>query len=185
MLEASLAITIPAEFSWRSRPVVSQDYVAAWSDNSDSDNSNGTVLPDARDEPVPDPFFWITDTTFTESGLAGPSGPTVALNATIVTFPTLIDTAHTSTENCFTFLPSLSVQGSPTERCDCGTTTAALTTQGASTGCALSNSFFAINSFPIETGFPTTTAPGSAAPAPTMLQCMYLNQISSQESDGC
>ena len=99
------------------------------------------------------------------------------------TFPTVVDTVHPSTENCFTYLPSILVQGSPTERCDCGgTTIVALTTQGSSTGCALSGSFITLDEYqprtigavmpPPSSSTPVTlstvVATTSAAPVPVM-----------------
>lgn len=134
------------------------------------DNSNGTVLPLTDGSPLPAEAPDTADTTFTEQATA--TAPSTVSTVAFTTdgdaaFSTITDTAHTSTENCFRFLPSLSVQGGASEQCDCGTTTAALTTQGSITGCALSNSIVAIDQFPTETGLVITSA-ASAAPVPRM-----------------
>lgn len=127
-------------------------------------NSNGT-------NPPPDPSSSIsaldnagTETYFTPlSTQQPPATADVAPFTTFgdVGFPTLTDTVHAQTENCFTYLPSISVQGSPSEVCDCGTTTAALTVKASSTGCALSNSILWINQPPAITEV-SMTSPTSA-----------------------
>lgn len=131
--------------------------------NSDGTNSSLTALPDQG------AGTWQWDYATSE---APPSMPNTTFT-TIgdITFPSMPDTAHPETENCFTFLPSISVQGSPSEKCDCGTTTAALTTQGSSTGCALSNTIFPINQFPVSTW--TVTSSATPAPVVTPSQRMY------------
>ena len=74
------------------------------------------------------------------------------------TFSTLVDTAHADIVNCFTFLPSISVQGTPSDVCNCGTTTAPLATQGSTTGCAFNNSIYQIQQFPPGTDTDTPSA---------------------------
>lgn len=89
-----------------------------------------------------------------------------------VTFPALTGPAHSNTENCFKYLPSQVAHIlSPSEECDCGTTTAALTIQGSSTGCALSNSFFGIDQVPI--GTVAVAAISSATPIIASAPRMY------------
>ncbi len=117
-------------------------------------NSNGT-------NPPPDPSSSIsaldeagTETYFTPlSTEQPPPSSAVAAFTTFgnVSFPTLTDTVHAQTENCFPFSPSISIHGSPSEVCDCGTTTAALTIKASSTGCALSNSILWIDQPPAMT----------------------------------
>lgn len=161
----ALAISIPESFDWGARPVVSrsEDWaVDAW---SNMDNSDGTIPPPSSLTALPDQNSAGTEEWGYASSQAPPSMPdTTFTTIGDITFPSTPDTAHPETENCFTFLPSISVQGSPSEKCDCGTTTAALTTQGSSTGCALSNTIFAINQFPVNTGIVTS----SATPAPVV-----------------
>lgn len=126
-------------------------------DNSNGTNSSRTALPYHNGTGI---VAWDNATSE-----APPSMPnTTFTTIEEITFQSMPDTARPKTENCFTFLTSISVQGSPSEKCDCGTTTAALTTQGSSTGCALSNSIVAINQFPVS----TETVTSSATPAPVM-----------------
>ena len=167
----AMAILIPESFDWNTRPLVSQgkNVAQAW---SQMNNSDGTIPP-------PPPAISL-DAIHNSAGTYtyGPEGTRPAASDVApftslgdITFAPAADTAHTSTENCFTFLPSASVQGRPSEVCDCGSTTAALTTQGAITGCALGNSFVTLNQFPTPTagGFSTT----SNAPMVTTPKRMY------------
>ena len=114
-------------------------------------NSNGTNIPpvDSSSAAAQNSAGTETYNTGTATTSSPPSTSIVDL-ATIsnATFSSLTDPAHANTENCFTFLPSISVQGIPSELCDCGSTTAALTTQGSTTGCALSQTIFGVDQFP-------------------------------------
>ena len=154
----AMAVTIPESFSWNARPVVSGEAggTEVW---FDMNNSNGTF----PQPPLPSSLVTAQNSAGTDT--YGPEGTTpassdVAPFTTLgnITFATVTDTAHTSTENCFTFLPSAFVQGRSSEECDCGTTTAALTTKGSTTGCALGNSIFTINQFPTPTISKSTTS---------------------------
>ena len=78
---------------------------------------------------------------------------------------------------CFKFLPTIADRVlSPSEECDCGTTTAALTTHGSTTGCARSISFFAIDQFPTGTVAVTTTL--AAAPITMAPRRIYRRDLS-------
>ena len=121
-------------------------------------NSNGTNIP-----PVNNSSAAALNSAGTESynpGSPTTSPPPISVVdlATIsnATFSSLTDPAHPNTENCFTFKPSIIVQGIPSTLCDCGSTTATLTTHGSTTGCALNQTIFAIDQF--QTGTATVAA---------------------------
>lgn len=174
----AMSITIPESFNTGARPVVSGGY--DWVYFQNLNNSNGTAL-NATNTPA-SPAQQSAGTQILNSVSATVDSPpsstgllALAAFTTIssVSFPTLTDTAHTNTENCFPFLPSISVQGSPTLECDCMTTTAPLTIQGGSTSCALSNTLFAINPWRAGAGIsgpstigPMTTTPVAPPPVP-------------------
>lgn len=142
------------------------------------DNSNGTNIPPVVGSAIPSLNSAGTETYDSASATASAPPSIPASEIALIgnaTFLTLADPAHASTEIRFTFLPSISVQGSPSEVCDCGTKTAALTTQGPTTGCALSNSIFAIDHLPNETG--TVTSSATAAPIVTPPPCMYPRDV--------
>ncbi len=150
------------------------------------DNSNGTNIPPVVSSAIPSLNSAGTETYDSASATASAPPSLPASEIALIgnaTFSTLADPAHASTELCFIFVPSISVQGRRSEVCDCGTTTAALTTQGSTTGCALSNSIFAIDQFPTETGAVTSSAtkpatePTTAAPIVTPPPCMYPRDI--------
>ena len=156
-----MAITIPESFSWSARPLILKGSNFAGT-GFQLNNSNGTIPP----QPPPSSVAALQNSAETET--ISPEGtmpasfdvaPFTVLGS--ITVATVMDTAHTSTENCFAYLPSVSVQGRQSEVCDCGTTTAALTTQGLTTGCAIENSIISINNFgtPTFSASTTTTAP--------------------------
>lgn len=166
----AISIAIPA-FNTEARPVVSGEY--DWVYFQNLDNSNGTALNATNT--VASPAQQSAGTKISNSVSATVDSPpsstgllALAAFTTIssVSFPTLTDTAHTNTENCFPFLPSISVQGSPTLECDCMTTTAPLTIKGGSTSCALSNTLFAINPWRLSTGISGVSTVRSATKTP-------------------
>lgn len=172
----AMAITIPEAFNSQARPVISGDYDFNYFNNLD--NSNGSAMNPVSTAASPDQESAGADITNSVSATVdSPPSPTGAdtppfTTISTVSFPTLTYAAHTNTENCFPFLPSISVQGSPTLECDCMTTTAPLTVQGSSTSCALSNTLFAINPFRTGAGIasasvvePATTASAPQPPA--------------------
>ena len=153
----AMAITIPESFSWSARPLISKESHFAGT-GFQLNNSNGAIPPQTPPSSVAALHDSAgTETTSPEGTM--PATTDVAPFTTFgsITFATVTDTAHTSTENCFAYLPSVSVQGQ-SEVCDCGTTTAPLTTQGLTTGCALGNSIITINKFPTPTFSASTTA---------------------------
>ena len=171
----AMSIAIPEAFNTQARPIISGEY-----DNffKSLDNSNGSALDPPTTTASPDQESAGTEIFNSGSATAAgpPSATSVALplitGTSTVAFPSMTDTAHTNTENCFPFLPSISAQGSPTLECDCMTTTAPLTIQGSSTSCALSNTLFAINPYRLSadsaTSAPTPLATSSPqAPVPT------------------
>lgn len=135
----------------------------------DLNNSNGTFPPSLLDSAqVAAQNSAGTDTATSElAEIATPASSDIAPFTTLgnITLPTVTDTVHPSTENCFRFLPSISVQGRASEVCDCGTTTLTLTTKGSTTGCALSNSIITINQLPT----PTVTEPRATMPTTPMV----------------
>lgn len=145
----ALAITIPESFNWNARPLVSGEASGpeAW---FNMNNSNGTFPP----PPPPSSLVAAQNSAGTQTYVlegATPASSDVAPFTTLgsITFATVTDTAHTSTENCFMLPPS---------KCDCGTATAALTVKGSTTGCAVGNSFVTINQFPTPTVSKSTTS---------------------------
>ena len=195
-----LAITIP-ELNTDARPVISRTYAGLW---SNMDDINGTeIIVESSALPAQESAGTEVYDTASATADAPPDANATEAFSTIqgVAFPTLTDTAHASTENCFTFLPSMLVLGRPSEKCDCGTTTAELTTRGASTGCALSNDIFGIKQFPTGTGsvtsssIPASMGSGSGAtsfirapsvtPAPRMLppKIFYQQKVKGIEAD--
>ena len=160
----AMSLTIPEAFNTQARPVLSRE--STYFQNLD--NSNGTALNATF------PAQQIAVTLVSNSLSATVDSPPVPTgldlaaftNISMVPFPTLTDTAHTNTENCFPFLPSISVQGSPTLECDCMTTTASLTVQGGSTSCALSGTLFPINPWQPDAGVSGVSTVGPALPPP-------------------
>lgn len=137
-------------------------------------NSNGTIIPPADNSSAAAQNSARTETYNTGStSTSSPPSISIVDLATVsnATFSSLTDPAHANTENCFTFLPSISVQGIPSELCDCGSTTAVLTTHGSITGCALSHTIFGVDQFP------TGTATVAAAPIITSAPRMYLRDF--------
>ena len=173
----AMSIAIPEAFNTNARPVVSGEF--DWVYFQNLDNSNGTALNATNT--AASPVQQSAGTKISKSVSAtvdSPPSPTglLALAAfttiSTISFPNLTDWPHTNTENCFPFLPSISVTGSPTLECDCMTTTAPLTILGGSTRCALSNTLFFINPWRASTGIsgvstvrPMTTTP-AAPPLP-------------------
>ena len=111
------------------------------------------------------------DTTGTETdhpytvATAPPYIPPNASASTLkVTSSTLVDTA---TVSCFTFLPSISVQDISSEVCDCGSTTASVTTKGSFTGCAFGDSIYPIIQSPSGTATGTTSNTAASIPTPS------------------
>ena len=146
----AMSIAIPEAFNTQARPVISGEYDDFF---TSLDNSNGSALDPPTTAASPDQESAGTEIFYSGSATATgpPSTASLALplitGTSTVSFPSLTDTAHTNTENCFPFLPSISAQASPTLECDCMTKTAPLTVQGSSTSCALSNTLFAINAY--------------------------------------
>ena len=177
----AMSIAIPEAFNTQARPVISGEYDDYF---KNLDNSNGSALDPPSTAASPDQESAGAEIFNSGSAIAtgAPSSASLALplitGTSSVSFPSLTDAAHTNTENCFPFLPSVSAQGSPTLECDCMTTTAPLTIQGSSTSCALSNTLFAINPYrlsadsatsaptPPATSTPQVPAPTSAPPSP-------------------
>ena len=164
-----MAITIPESFSWSARPLTSKGSGFTGT-GFQLNNSNGAIPP----QPPPSSVAALhnsagTETTSPEGTMPAASDVAPFTILGNISFATVTDTANTSTENCFTYLPSVSVQGRQSEVCDCGTTTAALTTQGSTTGCAFGNSIIPINNFPTATfsASTTTTAPMVISPKRT------------------
>ncbi|KAM0802520.1 hypothetical protein BDR22DRAFT_103551 [Usnea florida] len=159
----AMAITIPESFSWSARPLISIGSPSAgtW---FQLNNSNGANPPSSLSALQNNAG---AETTSPEGTM--PASSDVAPFSTLgsISFARVTDTAHTNTENCFTYLPSVSVQGRQSEVCDCGTTTAALTTQGLTTGCALGNSIIPINNFPTpRSSVSTRTTPMAISNSP-------------------
>lgn len=169
----AMSIAIPEAFNTQARPIISGDYDDFF---KALDNSNGSALDSPSTAASPDQESAGTEVfnPGPATAAAPPSPTSLALplitGTSSVLFPSLTDTAHTNTENCFPLLPSISVQGIPTLECDCMTTTAPLTIQGSSTSCALSNTLFAINPYRTSadsaTSSPQTPAPTSTPQAP-------------------
>ncbi|KAM0804884.1 hypothetical protein BDR22DRAFT_835548 [Usnea florida] len=171
----AMSITIPEAFNTQARPVISggEDWFF-----TNLDNSNGSALDPPSTAASPAQESAGTEMYYSGSATAAapPFATSLALplitGTSTVVFPSLTDTAHTNTENCFPFLPSVSAQANPTLECDCMTTTAPLTVQGSSTSCALSNTLFAINPFRLNavsasSGLPHPATSSAEAPAPT------------------
>ena len=165
----AMSIAIPEAFNTQARPLISGEYDDYF---KNLDNSNGSALDPPSTAASPDQESAGAEVF--NSGSATAAGPPSATSLAMplitgsssVSFPSLTDTAHTNTENCFPFLPSISAQGSPTSQCDCMTTTAPLTIQGSSTSCALSNTLFAINPYRLSADSATSgpTPPATSSP---------------------
>lgn len=156
----AMSITIAEAFNTQARPVISgQSKYFRNLDNSDGIALNATF-------PAQQIAVTMLSNSLSATVDSPPSSTGFALAAfttiSTVSFPTLTDTAHTNTENCFPFLPSISVQGSPTLECDCMTTTAPLTVQGGSTSCALSGTLFPINPWQPDAGISGMSVVGPA-----------------------
>ena len=171
----AMSIAIPEAFNTQARPLISGEYDDFF---TNLDNSNGSALNPPSTSASPDQESAGTNIFNSGSATAtgAPSSASLALplitGTASVSFPSLTDAAHTNTENCFPFLPSISAQGSPTLQCDCMTTTAPLTVQGSSTSCALSNTLFAINPYRLSadsatSGLPIPATSNPQAPVPT------------------
>ena len=170
----AMSIAIPEAFNTQARPIISGEYDDYF---KNLDNSNGTALDPPSTAASPDQESAGTEIFNLGSATAAgpPSTTSLALplitGTSSVSFPSLTDAAHTNTENCFPFLPSISPQGSLMLECDCMTTTAPLTVQGSSTSCALSNTLFAINPYRLSTDSatsgplpPATSSPQAPVP---------------------
>ena len=166
----AMSIAIPEAFNTQARPIISGDYDDYF---KNLDNSNGSALDSPSTAASPDQESAGTEifnsVSATAAGPPSSTGQALSPISFSVLFPSLTDVAYTNTENCFPFLPSISVQGSQTLECDCMTTTAALTIQGSSTSCALSNTLFAINPYRPSANSATSSPPPPAttsAPQP-------------------
>ena len=167
----AMSIAIPEAFNSQARPVISGDFDYFF---NSLDNSNGSAINPPDPAPSPEQesagaemFNNGPATADAPPSITGPAQPPLATVGS-VSFSTLTDAAHTNTENCFPFLPSVSVQGSPTSVCDCMTTTAPLTVLSSGTSCALSNTVVPINAYrsaPVSLLENTPTA--IVTPAPT------------------
>lgn len=166
----AMSISIPEAFNSQARPVIPGDFDFNYFNNLDNSNGSALNLPSTAASPAQESAGMGITNSVSATVDAPPSltGADTSPFTTIstVSFPTLTDTAHTDTENCFPFLPSISVQGSPTLECDCMTTTAPLTARGSSTSCALSNTLFAINPFRIGAGISGTSISGASIVEP-------------------
>ena len=171
----AMSIAIPEAFNTQARPVISGEYDDYF---KSLDNSNGSALDPPSTAASPDQESAGTEVFNSGSATAtgAPSSASIALplitGTASVSFPSLTDAAHTNTENCFPFQPSISAQGSPTLECDCMTTTAPLTIQESGTSCALSNTLFAINPYRMSadsatSGLPPPATSSPQAPIPT------------------
>lgn len=176
----AMSIAIPEAFNTQARPIISEEYDLGYFNNLDNSNGSSPNTVSTSASPaqenagmeVSNSISATVDAPNSTTGLITPPFTTISS----VSFPALTDTAHASTENCFPFLHSISVKGSPTSECDCMTTTAPLTIQGRSTSCALANTLFAINPFyradagilGVSLVAPATTAPATFSAVETI-----------------
>ena len=165
----AMSIAIPEAFNSQARPVISGgfDYFFNSLDNTNGSAINPPDPPASPEQESAGAEVYNTGATTTDATPPSVAGPTQSL-LTSDDFSTLTDATHTKTENCFPFLPSISVQGSPTSVCDCMTTPASLTVVSSETSCVFSNTVVPINAYrSAPVSFLENTATAIVTPAPT------------------